>query len=393
MTTGFRAVQVGLDVVPEMGGITVAIRDFQDALGGEIVSFTLPELIPADGSDGIHHVPLHRSPLGSAYAWSPAAMRRHAEELVRRADLVVVHGLYRYYSQWARTLARRSRTPYWVVPHGALDPYVFTYRRWQKEPWMHLVGKRLMQDAVRVIFSSSRELAKAARRIDTANAALVPWPVEGLRAQDAGPVRLRLRRRLGISDDARVLLFLGRLHPAKRPLETIEALAAAATPEVHLLVVGPDSAELSRQHCRRHADAVGARNIHLLGPVFGVEKWSCFAAADALINLSHKENFGYTVAEALSSGLPVVVSPGNDLGPEVRSVRCGWVLTTDTVAEAASILRRFAEIPRDELGAMGERGRCWAVRELSRERFTERLRELAADALSARRSLAGSIAA
>jgi glycosyltransferase involved in cell wall biosynthesis len=373
---GIRAVQVGLDVLPEKGGTTTAVRDFHRALGGTVVSFTAPHLIP-HAEDGVCHIPTRSDAVGRLYALSRASAAAQAARAIRHADLVVIHGLYRYHAQWAWAAARQAGVPHWVVPHGMLDPYVFTYRAWQKRPWMALVGRPMISSAASVIFATAREQAKAARYAGDAAAAVVPWPVERVETIGRAAVRARARARFNLPGDARVLLFVGRLHPIKRLRQTIDAVRDGGGRSVRLMIAGPDSEQLTRCDCERYAAEVGAVGVCTTGPVYGPDKQDVFLAADALINLSEKENFGYAAAEALACGLPVILSPGNDLAPELAARGCGWLLRSYDDPEAAAAVRAFAHAPESELREMGARGQAWARTELSRDEFAKRVSALA----------------
>jgi glycosyltransferase involved in cell wall biosynthesis len=100
-------------------------------------------------------------------------------------------------------------------------------------------------------------------------------------------------------------------------------------------------------------------------------------AADAFISLSHRENFGYTVAEALSSGIPVILSPGNNLSYDIRHLNCGWLLADDNPVTAIKAVNEFAVTPGEQLVEMGRRGQQWAQAELSPEMFKSQLHVLA----------------
>jgi glycosyltransferase involved in cell wall biosynthesis len=372
-------VQVGVDFVPANGGMATSIRDFHRALGGRVISFTRPHLIARSADPGVVHVPTHGNPLGAVYAWSSAPDLQQAAGVVRDADLIIVHGLFRYHAQWVFSLARAARTPFWVVPHGGLDPYVFTYRAWQKRPWMALVGRPMMRAAASVIFATAREREKAAGHLRGTATAIVPWPVETGRDAGVNETRQAIRDRFGIPRDARVLILLGRLHPAKRILETIRTVGELGDPRLFLFVVGPGSEELTEEACRTTAAQAGCeRAVICTGPVYGEAKYALLGAADALVNLSHKENFGYAAAEALSVRLPVILSPGNDLASDLRAAQCGWFLDSLTDAEVKNVLREFVDASPEDLVARADRGRRWVERELGTERFRQRLFALAA---------------
>jgi glycosyltransferase involved in cell wall biosynthesis len=113
-----------------------------------------------------------------------------------------------------------------------------------------------------------------------------------------------------------------------------------------------------------------------MGPSFGSDKHQWFLGADAFISLSHRENFNYAAAEALSAGLPIILSPGNDLGAELAEAGVGWILHSFERAEEVNAIRQFADFPADQLTAMGAAGRRWAAAELSEEAFSTALSRL-----------------
>ena len=119
----------------------------------------------------------------------------------------------------------------------------------------------------------------------------------------------------------------------------------------------------------------------MVGPIYGDEKNDYLLASDAYISLSSKENFGYTTAEALSAGLPVILSPGNDLADELNALECGWMLRDNLPESAASAISEFSSMSMDRLEEMGQRGRCWALANLDFDKFAEKVNLTATDTL------------
>jgi glycosyltransferase involved in cell wall biosynthesis len=89
-------------------------------------------------------------------------------------------------------------------------------------------------------------------------------------------------------------------------------------------------------------------------------KEAAFRNADVLMLPSHSENFGMAAAEALARGIPVVAGSGTPW-EALDAVGCGrWVPNTpEALAEAVRSLHR------EDLLAMGERGRAWVRDEFS----------------------------
>lgn len=369
------------------GGLSLAVADFARALPSYVVSFTREGDVGYHGDPTITclHVPFCERGM-NRYAYTRAAVKAEAEKMLRNAALIVCHGLYRYQFDWAVRIAGACGIPYWVVPHGALDPYVFTYRAWYKRAWLALRGRHAFRGAQAIIFATDTERDKAAAFVPIEHAHVINWPVTPVDVTAAAAARSRIRQTFDIPHDSRLLLFFGRIHPSKRPLETVKAVASLTTGNVHLLLAGPDSDILTAVQGREFCREQNITNVRWAPPVFGHEKYDYFMAADAFVSLSHRENFGYTVAEALSTGLPVILSPGNDLGRELRHIDCGWLLPDDSMASAQSAIEEFATTPEDRLVGMGNRGRLWAGTALSRATFEAAILELAREALAAHNS-------
>jgi glycosyltransferase involved in cell wall biosynthesis len=372
-----RVLQVAVDCVEGKGGIFKAVRSFQHVLGGVVLSFTEQELIPQSSTTSILHVPITGGLIARRYGMPhPELLRRCVEEHIQGIKLVVVHGMYRYHAQWAARFARAAAIPYWVVPHGALDPWVFSYRSIQKRIWMQWIGSRILREAKSVIVTTAREAEKAARYLAGCSVRVVHLPVQRATIGGREEARLSVREQLGISNNARILLFLGRLHPMKRVIETIDAVHKAHQPDVHLVVVGPGSPELSVEDCRTHVRKLKTKRIHIVGPHFGTAKDRWLLSADGFISLSHRENFNYSAAEALCCGLPVILSPGNDLASELSSFSAGWLVDSYGLDEEADAIRQFGSSTAGELAAMGTAGARWASTNLTDFAFVSALRQL-----------------
>jgi len=88
----------------------------------------------------------------------------------------------------------------------------------------------------------------------------------------------------------------------------------------------------------------------------------------------------------MSAKLPVILSPGNDLIGELSGVRCGWFLADDRPETAVGAIREFATAAVGARSDLGREARDWVCRELPFELFQTRLRALAREAVSTRRT-------
>lgn len=367
----------GCQLIPSTGGPVKTIGAFQKALGGEIVSFTNPRNLAVEGSGipGALHVPSGTDPFRAWYLTPKGRIPDAVRAAEQRATLVSCHVPFRRHFSYGAELARRRGIPYWVVPHGGLDPYVFTYRRNFKLLWMELVGRRIVRDARALICSSTRGLLKARRFGGQFEGVVIPWPVEPVDLTDHEVRRTRQRAALGIGPSDRVLLFLARLESMKRPLETIAAFAAVAVKGTHLILVGPEeSVTLAR--ARATAEQVTGGRVHVMGPVFGKAKLDLLAASDAYISLSHRENFGHSALEAMAAGLPTILSEGHDIISDISVEGIVRVVSNQEPADWACAIQEFLQAPSERLSEIGAKARAWTLSELSPAAFSSRLQEL-----------------
>jgi glycosyltransferase involved in cell wall biosynthesis len=391
-----RSWNVCVDHQPGHAGLYRGIRDFARALGGDILSFDGRPLPATEASGGpaVRRIIAGRGWLGRRVLTIDDAAANAADTVVANADLLVVHSLFRAHAPWARDWALRHRRGYWAVPHGCLDPAGMARRSAAKHFWLWRHGRRLFANADAVVFATRRERDKAAKWIGTATAVVVPWPVEMPSLAAAARARAEFRVRCGIPEHAPILLFVGRLHTTKRPRQLIRAFTAAGAEDCHLVIVGMDE-NLSRADLQAEITPAAAGRIHLVGELRGDHLHEAWLAADGYMALSEKENFSYSAAEALSYGLPVILSPGHDLAYELPtrsdgSLACGWLLPDDKLTSAVKAIREWGALvaPRaaapHALVAMRTTGRSWAADNLSFDAFRDSLRGIAAAGLRRR---------
>ena len=372
-----KTTNICLDYSPVYGGVVQAIRDFQTALGGRILSFD-DGLEERSDEAAVHYIDENSRFMGKRHQFLSRHSRRKAEQFIcdQNPELLVTHSLFRGQCNWTRQQAKREDIPYWAVPHGSLDPWVFSYGGKFKHWWMRLVGERYLRDASAVVFATERERTKAAHIYSGDNTKVVHWPVEMLDISLRAEARLDFRKKWGISEDERILMYLGRYDGMKRPLETIEAFARAKADGVRLVLVGGDSGLRKSDLEAYVADRSLSDSVLITGPIYGPARDSAFLAADGFISLSHRENFGYTTAEALSASLPVILSPGNDLSFDLVNQDCGWCLSSNDLEEAVDAIQGFSVTEPSALEAMGQKGRFWCESHLSMNQFVSNLNTL-----------------
>ncbi len=360
------------------GGPSRSVRAFQRALNARVIAWVDPvshaaEQLVFDTAAVVHGLSM---PVAKSFLYPRSADLKAAEQVIATSDFVSCHLFWRWHVPWMAEMSRKHRVPYWLVPHGGLDPYVLQTNGTVKRVFAQIAARSFLRNVSALVCATRREYEKARRFAPNAEPLILPWPLEDadFRSRDADN-RLAMRRMLGIPEDALCLLFLGRLHPMKRPLETITAVARSGAKSVHLILIG-NPFGITEADCVAHASRLGvADRVHVVGPVFGAEKHRYLDAADIFVSLSHRENFNFAAAECMAAGLPVILSPGNDLSSDLAEVGCGWLLPRDDMAGPA--IADAAGTPAAHLEAMGGRGRRWAEQTLGFDMFQSRLSQAA----------------
>ncbi len=173
---------------------------------------------------------------------------------------------------------------------------------------------------------------------------LVPYAVDNrffcTRADELLPRRREIRRELGIPEDRLVVLFCGKLTPAKRPMDLIEAFARVSADVRAALVYvgdGPQRPELESYIERRRL-----KDVYLMGFRNQTELPRFYALADVFVLPSGFDPWGLVVNEAMCFGLPVVVSDQvGARGDLVTDDVNGAVYPTGDVLALAQVLARI----------------------------------------------------
>ena len=279
----------------------------------------------------------------------------------RAADVVFVHSMWLPPVMRACRTALRAGTPLVRMPHGCLNPAALRHGAWKKA-LVSPLERRAMRRAACVMVTTGAEKAAVDRWVrGVRHVEVVGLGVDDLLAPDLPPKRT--------DDGPKTFLFVGRLHP----LKGLDLLLAALPEGSELRVIAPDG-DGARARYERLARRLGvADRVAFLGVKTGTEKLAEMRRADALVLPTHSENFGFAVAEALVVGTPAVTTKGAPWEGLVTH-RCGWWTDVDAAALRAA-LADCAARPRDELAAMGARGRAWMLDAFTWRSCAERVQD------------------
>lgn len=268
-------------------------------------------------------------------SWNPA-VKRYCRSRLQNFDLVHIFGMYDLIGPAVAAAARKMSIPYVIEPIGMFVPIVRNLLL--KRMYHSLIGKRLVAGARAVIATAEMEAAA----LDAAGVARdkIVLRRNGVEPPAALPVRGSFRSALGISEQDKVILFLGRLSEKKSPELLLQAFAQLPVKfggqTLTLVFAGPDEGGMRQKLTLEAARLQLSPRVKFSGPVFAENKWAAYRDADVFVLPSQNENFGNTAAEAVAAGTPVVVTEQCGIAPLLKDV-AGLVVAHNSTSLAHAL--------------------------------------------------------
>ena len=276
-----------------------------------------------------------------ALSWNPA-VKRYCRARLQNFDLVHIFGIYDLLGPPVAAAARARNIPYVVEPIGMFVPIVRNV--WLKRMYHYFLGQGLFSSASAVIATSDLEVQELVA------AGVAPQKIvlrrNGVESPASWPPRGKFRASHAIPEQAKLILFLGRLSLKKSPELLLRAFGNL--PErigehtLMLAFAGPDENSM-QQHLAATASQFGiSQRVKFSGPLYGDDKWAAYRDADVFVLPSLNENFGNTAAEAIAAATPVVVTEQCGIAPLVKDV-AGLVVAHDET----SVVNALEQLLRD----------------------------------------------
>jgi D-inositol-3-phosphate glycosyltransferase len=235
-------------------------------------------------------------------------MRRFAEAQPTGYD--IIHSHY-WQSGWAGTLLARELDVPHVVMFHTLGEVKNRARFGEQEPKLRIRHERTIARRATAIVTASDHERLLLERYYAADPARMHTVPCGIDLDLFFPRERSLARaKLGVPDDAPILLWVGRLEKLKGVEILVDAVAELEERDFTLLIVGGDErAHEIRSELEAQAAAVGiSANIRFEGAVPHDELPWYYSAADVCVVPSYYESFGLVAVEAMACGTPVVAS-------------------------------------------------------------------------------------
>lgn len=304
-----------------------------------------------------------------------------AVDEIRKLNLDVIHVQTEFgVGIFARICAKQLHVPLVSTYHTTYEDYTH-YVNFINSKTVDSVAKKGVAQVSKLYGDSSMEViapsAKTKNMLEgyhiRKNIDVIPT---GLDLDRFSPTHLdnekrhHIRQEFGISDEERLIIYIGRLAKEKSMDLVIRGFKKALDEGVgiKLLVIGNGPDE---ENCRTMSKELGLeKEVIVAGPRPATEVPDYYRAADAFVSASLSETQGMTFIEALASGLPILVRKDEVLTGLCIEGQTGSYFSDEN--DLAEKLKKFKEMSDTDLAEMKKKA-VDVVKPYSSEVFYEKV--------------------
>ena len=294
---------------------------------------------------------------------------------LKKFDVVHIHDFRSFQSIVTHYYARKYCVPYVLQAHGSI-PRVDAWRRLK---WIYDVffGYKLLKDAARVIALSKIE-AEQYKHMGVLEEKIIIIP-NGIDLSECAelPPKGSFKKKFGISEDRKIILYLGRIHKIKGIDVLVKAYAHLKNEmnvnDAVLVVAGPDDGFLNEVKFLVYNLGI-ADSVLFTGPLYGRDKLGAFVDSEVYVLPSRYETFPMTILEAYACGKPIVASRVGGLKYLVIDGETGLLFEPGNVEQLAKSI--FNILNSNVAKEMGLKGKNFVRETFTIEKVVERLEKV-----------------
>jgi glycosyltransferase involved in cell wall biosynthesis len=233
-------------------------------------------------------------------------------------------------------------------------------------------------------FVAITEKAKAALVIEGVSPDRISVLPAGIDCERFKPAErnAEIGKKLGISEDSKRILFVGRLVPEKGIFSLLNAFSMLLSnvQNVELLIVGSGSPSTRVQISRLIANLKIGHKVKYLGRINYSNMPQIHNLADVFClpsatTKTWAEQFGYSIVEAMACGKPVISTSTGSIPEVVKDRATGILVKPNDPRELNGALEELI-LNRQERNAFGRNGREWVLQKFEANKIAMQLAEI-----------------
>lgn len=338
--------------------------------GNSVLNVPLRQEIDIDGVK-VFYFPISFRPWKYSFALH-RALSKNAKDF----DLIHITSVFLSVSTLGAYYAKKFNKPYIISPRGNFMEEPLKFRSLKKKIYVNLIEKRNLTGASAIHFTVEKEKEDYLKLgLPLKKAVIVPNSIDI--ENGIGVISGDFRKKNEISEDAKIILFMGRLHKIKGLDTLIPAFAEVfkKEPKAVLVIVGPDERNYKKEielEIRNRKLEIN-KNVVFTGMLMGDDKKMAYKEANVFVLPSYSENFSMAVVEAMAINLPVIITKGVGISGEIEKAGAGIVVEKDEKQLAEAVLKILNN--SDLAKKMGENGRKLVEAEFSSEKVARKFIE------------------
>ena len=291
-------------------------------------------------------------------------------------DIIHFHGYRTFQNLVVYYYLKKYDVPYVLQAHGSL-PRIMAKKRLK---WIYdtFFGYGLLRDASRVIALNIVEAEQyKAMGVPEEKITIIPNGID-LSEYAVMPAKGCFKKKFGIPDDKKVILYLGRIHKTKGIDFLVKAYAYLINEmkikNVTLAIAGPDDGYL--REIKELTNTLGiSKHVLFTGPLYGRDKLEAYVDSEFCVLPSRYETFPMTVLEAYASGRSVIASEVGGLKDLIMNGETGLLFEPGNIKQLAESMLNLVN-DSDLAERMGLKGKELVEENFAIERVVNKLEKV-----------------
>jgi len=273
-------------------------------------------------------------------------------EIVKSRDIFHLFGIWSPFHIKLFYYVKKFKKKIIISTLGATEPWSLNQKKLKKQIAWQIYQKRILNNCDYVHATS--ELEKD-HLIDLG----IKTPIKLI---PHGVIVKNRKKKISALNKKKVALFFSRIHKKKGILELLNSWAEIKPENWILKIYGPVSDIKYLKEIKNKIELLSLReNVKVFEPVFDTEKKEqIFLNSDCFLLPSKSENFGMSIVEALSYGIPVLTTEGTPWS--ILSKINGGKVINFSQENLTISLKEILNMGDEELISMGSNGRNYLLK-------------------------------
>ena len=269
-------------------------------------------------------------------------------------DLVVFHSMYLMSHVFIARKLKKYNIPYIIVPRVAMTQNAQNKKKLKKQVFNFLCFNKYIENALAIHFLTQNEYEESKG-----------FKYKNYIISGNGTNKKEKTKNYDNTDYTKyIITFIGRIEKYHKGLDILVESFNLGQKEfreygIKLYLYGPDNN--SKKYLEQKIDEYKISDlIEIKDGVYGEEKEKILLDSDLFIHTSRMEGHPTSIIEAISYGVPVLVTPGTNVAKEVKQYNLGFAAELEPESIKNQIIYsyksrdKFEEITKDEINYSNE---------------------------------------